>query len=302
VALDPASTEPALRHAPPSAAHWLGTDALGRDLLARVLIGGRTSLLVGLAATLASVAIGVAWGGVAGLLGGAVDEALMRVVDFLYGIPYMFLVVLVMLLFADTARARRCRCSWRSTDLWLTMAHRARPGAPSPRSFVLAARAAGAGSARILFRHLPNCWPHRRLRRSWCRAYHLESTSPSSGPASALVGQLVAEGVSVVNPVRSYWWLLAFPSGFLAATLLALNFLGTACATPSMSSGGARAACSARRSGGASHGSRGEPLPAPVAGRRLRNGWRLPEPDRAADSLRRQGSRSARSSFLTAGR
>ncbi len=71
-----------------------------------MLIGGRTSLAVGFAATLASVAIGVTWGGVAGLLGGAADEALMRIVDFLYGIPYMFLVVLVMLLFADTARGQ----------------------------------------------------------------------------------------------------------------------------------------------------------------------------------------------------
>ena len=84
LSLDPASTFPELQNRPPSAAHWFGTDGLGRDLFARVLIGGRTSLLVGLAATLASVAIGVAYGALAGYYGGRVDEAMMRVVD---GLP-----------------------------------------------------------------------------------------------------------------------------------------------------------------------------------------------------------------------
>ena len=233
VALDPTATEPALHHAPPSAAHWLGTDALGRDLLARVLIGGRTSLLVGLAATLASVAIGVAWGGVAGLVGGALDEALMRIVDFLYGIPYMFLVVLVMLLFADTARGEALPV-FVALGLvqWLTMARIVRGQVLALRGsdFVLAARATGAGTARILFRHLlPNCLGPIVVYATLTvpSVIILESYLSFLGLGVELSwGQLVAEGVAVVNPIHSPWWLLAFPSGFLGATLLALNFLG----------------------------------------------------------------------------
>jgi oligopeptide transport system permease protein len=233
VALDPTATEPALRFAPPSAAHPLGTDALGRDLAARVLIGGRTSLLVGLAATLASVAIGVAWGGVAGLVGGAVDEALMRIVDFLYGIPYMFLVVLVMLLFADTARGQALPV-FVALGLvqWLTMARIVRGQVLALRraDFVLAARATGAGGARILLRHLlPNCLGPIVVYATLTvpSVIILESYLSFLGLGVELSwGQLVAEGVAVVNPIQSPWWLLAFPSGFLGATLLALNFLG----------------------------------------------------------------------------
>jgi oligopeptide transport system permease protein len=233
LALDPATTAPELRHAPPSAAHWLGTDALGRDLLARVLIGGRTSLAVGFAATLASVAIGVTWGGVAGLLGGAADEALMRIVDFLYGIPYMFLVVLVMLLFADTARGQALPV-FVALGLvqWLTMARIVRGQVLALRraDFVLAARATGAGAARILFRHLlPNCLGPIVVYATLTvpSVIILESYLSFLGLGVELSwGQLVAEGIAVVNPIDSPWWLLAFPSGFLGATLLALNFLG----------------------------------------------------------------------------
>jgi ABC-type dipeptide/oligopeptide/nickel transport system permease subunit len=231
--LDPQGTAPALRHQAPSAAHWLGTDALGRDLLARVLVGGRTSLLVGLAATLVSVAIGVAWGGVAGYFGGALDEALMRIVDFLYGIPYMFLVILVMLLFADTARGEALPV-FVALGLvqWLTMARivRGQVLALRGRDFVLAARALGASHPRILFRHvLPNCGSaivvYATL--SVPSVIILESYLSFLGLGVELSwGQLVAEGVAVVNPIRSPWWLLVFPGGFLAATLLALNFLG----------------------------------------------------------------------------
>jgi oligopeptide transport system permease protein len=231
--LEPTRTEPALRFAPPSAAHWLGTDALGRDLFARVLVGGRTSLGVGLAATLASVAIGVLWGGVAGFAGGALDEALMRIVDFLYGVPYMFLVVLVMLLFADTARGEALPV-FVALGLvqWLTMARIVRGQVLALRraDFVLAARAVGASGARILARHvLPSCLGPIVVYATLTvpSVIILESYLSFLGLGVELSwGQLVAEGVAVVNPIHSPWWLLAFPSGFLGATLLALNFLG----------------------------------------------------------------------------
>jgi ABC-type dipeptide/oligopeptide/nickel transport system permease subunit len=235
LALDPAGTEPAARHLPPSAAHWFGTDALGRDLLARVLVGGRTSLLVGVAATAVSVAIGTLYGAVAGYYGGRVDELLMRVVDFLYGVPYMFLVILVMLLFSDTARGEPLPV-FVALGLvqWLTMARIVRGQVLSlrEREFVLAARAAGAGDLRILLRHLlPNSLGPVVVYGTLTvpGVILLESFLSFLGLGVALSwGQLVAEGVAVVNPVRSPWWLLAFPSAFLAATLLALNFLGDA--------------------------------------------------------------------------
>jgi oligopeptide transport system permease protein len=231
--LDPFATAPALRFEPPSAAHPLGTDALGRDLLARVLVGGRTSLAIGLAATLASAVIGVVVGGVAGLYGGAVDEALMRSVDFLYGIPYMFLVILVMLLFSDTARGEALPV-FVALGLvqWLTMARIVRGQVLALRGaeFVLAARAIGASRTRILFRHLlPNCLGPILVFATLGvpSVILLESYLSFLGLGVELSwGQLVAEGVAVVNPIRSPWWLLAFPSAFLAATLLALNFLG----------------------------------------------------------------------------
>jgi len=230
---DPLATAPALRHQPPSAAHWFGTDALGRDLLARVLVGGRTSLAVGLAATAVSVGIGTLYGAVAGLYGGRIDELLMRVVDFLYGVPYMFLVILIMLLFSDTARGEPLPV-FVALGLvqWLTMARIVRGQVLSlrEREFVLAARVAGAGDARILLRHLlPNALGPVVVYATLTvpAVILLESFLSFLGLGVALSwGELVAEGVSVVNPVRSYWWLLAFPSGFLAATLLALNFLG----------------------------------------------------------------------------
>ena len=231
--VDPLATAPALRHQPPSAAHWFGTDALGRDLLSRVLVGGRTSLAVGLAATAVSVGIGTLYGAIAGLYGGRLDELMMRIVDFLYGVPYMFLVILIMLLFSDAARGEPLPV-FVALGLvqWLTMARIVRGQVLSlrEREFVLAARVAGAGDVRILLRHLlPNALGPVVVYATLTvpAVILLESFLSFLGLGVALSwGELVAEGVSVVNPVRSYWWLLAFPSGFLAATLLALNFLG----------------------------------------------------------------------------
>jgi len=233
--LDGASTAPGQRLEAPSASHPFGTDALGRDLLARVLLGGRTSLLVGFAATLVSVGIGVLYGAVAGYRGGRLDEAMMRLVDFLYAIPYMFLVILVMLLFRDTARGQPLPV-FLALGLvqWLTLARIVRGEALRlrGREFVQALRVLGASDARILLRHvLPNAFgpiavygaltvPHVIL---------LESFLSFLGLGIELSwGQLVAEGVAVVNPIASPWWLLVAPAGFLAATLVALQLVGDA--------------------------------------------------------------------------
>lgn len=231
--LDPSATRPALRNLPPSARHWFGTDALGRDLLARVLVGGRTSLLVGLASTAVSVLVGVSYGAVAGFYGGKLDDAMMRLVDFMYGLPYMFLVILIMLLFSETARGEMLPV-FLALGLvqWLTMARIVRGQVLTLRrqEFVLAAELLGASDLRILVRHvLPNAVGVIVVYATLMvpSVIILESFLSFLGLGVALSwGQLVADGVAVVNPVRSYWWLLAWPSVFLGLTLLSLNFVG----------------------------------------------------------------------------
>jgi oligopeptide transport system permease protein len=231
--LDPDRTQPALRNLPPSGRFLFGTDTLGRDLLARVLVGGRASLLVGLASTAVSVLVGVSYGAIAGFYGGKVDDAMMRFVDFLYGLPYMFLVILIMLLFAETARGEMLPV-FLALGLvqWLTMARIVRGQVLTLRrqEFVLAAELLGASDARILLRHvLPNVVGVIVVYATLMvpSVIILESFLSFLGLGVALSwGQLVSDGVAVVNPVRSYWWLLLWPSGFLALTLLSLNFIG----------------------------------------------------------------------------
>ena len=231
--LDPISTNPALRHQPPSAGHWFGTDSLGRDYLARVLVGGQTSLAVGLVATLACVIVGVLYGAVAGYYGGRVDEVLMRFVDFLYGIPYMFLVILIMLLFSEAARGDPIPV-FLALGLveWLTMARVVRGQVLTLRNreFVLATRLLGAGDLHVIVRHvLPNVLGVVVVYATLTvpTVIILESFLSFLGLGLKLSwGQLVAEAVGVVNPIASYWWLLAFPSAALAMTLLSLNYVG----------------------------------------------------------------------------
>ena len=231
--LDPDRTYPTLRNLPPSPAHWFGTDGLGRELFARVLVGGRTSLLVGLASTAVSVLVGVSYGAVAGFYGGKVDEAMMRLVDFLYGLPYMFLVILIMLLFSETARGDMLPV-FLALGLvqWLTMARIVRGQVLTlrRREFVLAAELLGASDLRILVRHvLPNVVGVIVVYATLMvpSVIILESFLSFLGLGVALSwGQLVSDGIAVINPIRSYWWILLWPSLFLGATLISLNFLG----------------------------------------------------------------------------
>lgn len=233
LSLDPSATHLEQKHLPPSGLHWLGTDSLGRDYLSRVLVGGQTSLLIGFAAAAASVLIGVVYGASSGYLGGHIDELMMRFVDFLYGIPYMFLVILVMLLFSDTARGNPLPV-FLSLGLveWLTMARVVRGQVLSlrDREFVLAVRLLGASGPRVIFRHLlPNVTGVIAIYGTLTvpAVILLESFLSFLGLGVKLSwGQLVAEAVSVVNPIRSYWWLLLAPSSLLGLTLLSLNFLG----------------------------------------------------------------------------
>ena len=214
---------------PPGPQHWFGTDQLGRDLLVRVMIGGRISLLVGIAATAVSVLIGVSYGAVAGFLGGRTDAAMMRVVDVLYTLPFTILAIIlvtyfgrsIILVFAAIGAVE-----------WLTMARivRGRILSLKQQEFVEAAVALGLSRRRVLFRHLlPNVIgtvavyvtltiPRVMLLEAFLSYLGLGLHAPMSS-----WGTLIKEGAAAME---EYAWLLIFPSAALALTLLALNFLG----------------------------------------------------------------------------
>ncbi len=236
--------------APPSAAHWLGTDDHGRDLLVRVLHGARISLLVGIVGAGVSLVIGVLWGAVAGFAGGRTDNLMMRAVDVLYSLPsIVFVIVLITALEAvfknwldqmgSPALAAISRLLLLFVGLgavsWLTMARIVRGQVLSLRkkAFIEAERALGISNVRILFRHiLPNV--------TGVVIVYLALTVPSIilyesflsylglgiQPPQASLGSLIAAGASQINPIRIYWWMILFPAAFLGTTLMALNFFG----------------------------------------------------------------------------
>lgn len=246
---DPDAISDAQFH-PPGLQHWLGTDVHGRDLLTRLAVGGRVSLLVGAVGAVVSLVIGVTWGAVAGYLGGRWDSAMMRQVDILYALPTIIFVIVLFTtlegLFkswlagtfaAPLAGSSRLLFLFAGLGAvsWLTMARIVRGQVLSlkHRPFVEASRVLGAGHAHILWRHiLPNIWgtviayltltvPAVMLYESF-----LSYLGLGIQPPMASWGSLIADGASQLNPVRIYWWLLVFPSGLLVATLLALNFIG----------------------------------------------------------------------------
>jgi ABC-type dipeptide/oligopeptide/nickel transport system permease subunit len=231
--LDEEKPEPSRLFEPPSREHPFGTDNVGRDYLARVLVGGRTSLLVGIAATLASVVIGTLVGAIAGYYGGKVDEVMMRAVDLLYAVPYMFLVILITLMFTEGKKGDPVPVFiGLGMVQWLTMSRIVRGEVLTlrHREFVLAARTMGAGDLRIIFRHiLPNILGIVVIYATLTvpAVIILESFLSFLGLGVKLSwGQLVSEAVGVVNPIQSHFWLLFWPSVFLAATLFSLNFMG----------------------------------------------------------------------------
>lgn len=230
---------------PPSLAHPLGTDELGRDMLARTLYGGAISLSLGLLAAAISVVIGAAYGLVAGYVGGRLDGVMMRLVDLIYALPYMLLVMLLTVsLGAWLERLAGFGKEWaRFTVLaiaiggvsWLTMARVIRGQVLSlrERPFVEAARAIGVPTPVILRRHLlPNLVgpiivfatltvPQAILQESF-----LSFLGIGVQPPQATWGSLAADGVRALNPVRFDWWMVAFPALALSTTLACLNFIG----------------------------------------------------------------------------
>jgi oligopeptide transport system permease protein len=213
----------------PTWAHPLGTDELGRDLLTRILYGARISFAVGILATAVSLTIGVTYGAIAGFRGGRLDHAMMRIVDILYGLPFMFFVILLMVFFGRNILNLFIALG---AVQWLTMARIVRGQVLSlrVREFVLAAHAMGAAPGRVLARHLlPNAvGPIVVYATLTVPAIMLEEAFLSFlglgvQPPMASWGSLAAEGAAAME---AYPWLIVFPGAALALTLLSLNFLG----------------------------------------------------------------------------
>ena len=213
----------------PSWQHPFGTDLHGRDLLARVLDGGRVSILVGLVATIVSFLVGVTYGAVAGYFGGRTDSFMMRFVDVLYSLPYMFLVILLMVYFS---RSLWMLFAALGLVQWLTMARIVRGQVLSLKTqeFVEAARAVGAGSGHIIFKHLvPNAlgpiivYATLTVPAVMLQEAFLSFLGLGVQPPKASWGTLVNDGATVM---AFFPWMVVFPGVALALTLFCLNFLG----------------------------------------------------------------------------
>jgi oligopeptide transport system permease protein len=214
---------------PPDAKHWLGTDQLGRDLLVRLLSGGRVSLGVGLAATFVALSIGVVYGAVAGFFGGKLDAFMMRTVDIMYSLPFPIFVILLMVFFGRNIVLLFVAIG---AVEWLTMARIVRSQVMSIKKmeFIEAARSLGFGRRRIIFRHiLPNILgpiivyttltiPAVMLLEAFLSFLGLGVQPPMSS-----WGVLIKDGA---EKVEEYPWLLEFPAAIFSLTLFSLNFLG----------------------------------------------------------------------------
>ncbi|MBE7517574.1 MAG: ABC transporter permease [Chloracidobacterium sp.] len=241
-----------VRSMPPSLTHLMGTDDAGRDLLARVLQGGRISLMVGIISTLVSLIVGVTYGAAAGYLGGRIDNLMMRIVDILYSIPYILIVIVLLAVFGGPSTPGWIK--WLSTTVggegnqglsqilllffalglvsWLTMARVVRGQVLSLKNqeFVMAARATGVSSLGIIFRHLiPNSLgpvivyatltvPSVMLTEAFLSFLGLGVQAPF-----ASWGSLAADGI---KNVAIFPWQLIAPGITMALALFSLNFLG----------------------------------------------------------------------------
>ena len=219
----------AIGASPPSADHLLGTDTLGRDLLTRMMYGSRISLMVGFLATSVALVIGVIWGTIAGFAGGKVDAIMMRIVDTLYGIPFIILIILLMVIFGRNLILLFLAIG---AVEWLTMARIVRSQVLnlSKQEFILSAEAMGVNKSSIVFRHLiPNAMgpvivyatltvPQIMLLESFLSFLGLGVQPPLSS-----WGLLIRDGAV---SMEEYWWLLIFPSLAFSLTLVSLNFIG----------------------------------------------------------------------------
>lgn len=222
-----------------------GRDSLGRDVLARIFWGARVSIIVSIVATLVSLVIGVSYGAISGYSGGSTDAVMMRIVDVLYSVPFIFVVIFLLTILGEEQLKKQLAEYGidRITIFyvvvgaiyWLTMARVVRGQVLSLKKelYVEAARAQGAGQVRIIARHIvPNVMsvvivyltltiPRVMLFEAFLSFLGLGVESPDVS-----WGMLASEGLDVINPIRTYWWLVVFPSVAIGLTLFALNFFG----------------------------------------------------------------------------
>ena len=224
--------------------NWMGTDAGGRDLLARIVWGSRTSIQVALAAAFCSLLIGVTYGAFSGLVGGRVDNLMMRFVDILYSVPFIFVVIFLITIVGEYRGLLEDRYGIDREVVfffvigaiyWLTMARVVRGQVLSLKNseFIEAARVVGASTSRILFVHLvPNVLS--------IVIVYLTLTIPAVmlfeaflsflglgiEPPKVSWGLLASDSTEAITPIRTFWWIVVFPAGAMGSTLLALNIVG----------------------------------------------------------------------------
>ena len=226
---DPNKTSFEEMNSAPSLKHFFGTDSLGRDLMARVVYGIKVSFAIGILATMVSVIIGVSWGAIAGYSGGKTDYFMMRVVDIIYSLPFMFFVIILIVLVGRNIYNLFIALG---AVQWLTMSRIVRSEVLSikKRDYVEAARSVGLGKFKIITKHIiPNLKgpvvsysflliPSVIIEESFLSFLGLGVQAPN-----ASLGTLISDGIPSIDVD---WWILIIPTVFLVLVLFSLNLLG----------------------------------------------------------------------------